>query len=166
MHEVIIEKMTEKSWKEVAKIYQAGIATKNATFETEVPDWETWDKSHRKDCRLVALMNHQIVGWVALSSVSSRCIYAGVAEVSIYVNPDFQRKGIGDKLMEAVITESEAKGIWTLQAGIFPENKGSLALHYKHGFRTVGIKKRIGKMDNIWRDVTFLERRSKVAGIN
>ena len=166
MNEIKIETMTEKSWNDVARIYESGIATKNATFQTEAPDWDSWDKAHRQDCRLVATINGKIVGWTALSNVSSRCVYAGVAEVSVYVDSAFRGKGIGNKLMEVLIQESEANGIWTLQAGIFPENIGSLKLHHNHGFRTIGIKERLGKMENKWRDVAQLERRSKIVGID
>jgi L-amino acid N-acyltransferase YncA len=162
---IVIGQMTEKSWADVARIYESGIATKNATFQTEAPDWDSWDKVHRKDCRLIATINDTIVGWVALSNVSSRCVYAGVAEVSIYVDSEYRGKGVGDKLMDSLINESELNGIWSLQAGIFPENASSLNLHQKHGFRTIGIKERIGKMGNTWRDVLMVERRSQVVGV-
>jgi len=166
MDNIVIGQMTEKSWTDVARIYESGIATKNATFQTEVPDWDSWDKAHRKDCRLIAIINGTIVGWAALSNVSSRCVYSGVAEVSIYVDSGYRKKGIGDKLMESLIKESELNGIWSLQSGIFPENTGSLKLHHKHGFRTIGIKERIGKMGNTWRDVLMVERRSHVVGVD
>jgi len=166
MIEIKISQMTDKSWIDVARIYESGIATKNATFQTEAPDWEAWDKAHRNDCRLLAIVDDRIVGWAALSPVSSRCVYSGVAEVSVYVDSDYRGKGVGDKLMDSLIKESELHGIWTLQAGIFPENSGSIKLHHKHGFRTIGIKERIGKMDNTWRDVAILERRSTVVGID
>ena len=166
MNEIKICQMTDKSWSEVARIYESGIATKNATFQTEAPDWDSWDKAHRKDCRLIAVINDTIVGWAALSNVSSRCVYSGVAEVSVYVDSEFRGKGVGDKLMDSLINESEMNGIWSLQAGIFPENIGSINLHHKHGFRTIGIKERIGKMDKTWRDVTMVERRSKTVGID
>ncbi|MCE5320769.1 MAG: N-acetyltransferase family protein [Bacteroidales bacterium] len=166
MNKITISPLTDKSWAEVARIYESGIATKNATFQTEAPDWESWDKAHRKDCRIVAMIENKIVGWAALSNVSSRCVYSGVAEVSIYVDSGFRGMGVGDKLMDSLIKESELNGIWTLQAGIFPENTGSLKLHHKHGFRTIGIKERIGKMDNTWRDVEMLERRSNVVGVD
>jgi phosphinothricin acetyltransferase len=165
MSQVIIEEMSEKSWEAVRRIYNSGIATKNATFQTEVPEWEAWDQSHRKDCRLIARINDQIAGWAALSNISSRCVYAGVAEVSIYIDAAFRGMGIGDQLMKQLITESERHGIWTLQAGIFPENKASIGLHLKNGFRILGTREKIGKMDNIWRDTITLERRSKVVGI-
>lgn len=166
MIDIKIGQLTDKSWTDVARIYELGIATKNATFQTEAPDWNSWDNAHRKDCRLIATIDNKIIGWAALSNVSSRSVYSGVAEVSIYIDADYRGKGVGDKLMESLIKESELNGIWTLQAGIFPENIGSLKLHHKHGFRTIGIKERIGKMDNTWRDVAMLERRSKVVGID
>jgi L-amino acid N-acyltransferase YncA len=165
MTDIKIDGMTDQSWADVARIYESGIATKNATFQTEVPDWDSWDKAHRKDCRLIALINDKIVGWAALSPVSGRCVYAGVAEVSVYVDSGFRGMGIGDKLMESLIKQSEQNNIWTLQAGIFPENTGSIKLHHKHGFRTIGIRERIGKMDKTWRDVAMLERRSSTVGI-
>jgi L-amino acid N-acyltransferase YncA len=166
MDKIVIDQMTYKSWTDVARIYESGIATKNATFQTEAPDWDSWDKAHRKDCRLIAIINNTIVGWAALSNVSSRCVYSGVAEVSIYVDSEYRGKGVGDRLMASLIKEAELNGIWSLQAGIFPENIGSLKLHQKHGFRTIGIKERLGKMGNTWRDVLIAERRSLVMGID
>ena len=165
MSEVLIEEMKDESWKAVQRIYNAGIATKNATFQTEAPEWEVWDQSHRKDCRLIAKIDNLVAGWAALSNVSNRCVYAGVAEVSIYIDPAFRGRGIGDQLMKQLITGSEKHGIWTLQAGIFPENKASIALHLKNGFRILGIREKIGKMEFVWRDTVMLERRSKVVGI-
>ncbi|ELR68204.1 phosphinothricin N-acetyltransferase [Fulvivirga imtechensis AK7] len=161
---ITIENMIKDNWYDVANIYKQGILTKNATFEKDCPDWNTWDKNHRLDCRFVAKQNEKIVGWAALSNVSGRCVYAGVSEVSIYVDTNFQGHGIGQKLMEELINESEKVNIWTLQAGIFPENKSSIRLHEKNGFRVVGIREKIGKMDNKWRDVVLLERRSKKIG--
>jgi len=166
MNEIRIDQITEKSWPDVARIYESGIATKNATFQTEAPDWDSWNKSHRPDCRLLVMLDSKVIGWAALSNVSSRKVYSGVAEVSIYIDSNYRGKGFGDILMDSLIKESESNGIWTLQAGIFPENKGSIKLHHKHGFRTVGIKERIGKMDKVWRDVVILERRSKVVGVD
>ena len=166
MNKILIEEMKAESWPSVQRIYNSGIATKNATFQTEAPEWEAWDESHRKDCRLIAIIDEQIVGWAALSNVSGRCVYAGVAEVSIYIDANFRGRGVGDQLMAQLISESERCGIWTLQAGIFPENKGSIALHLKHGFRVLGTRERIGKMDNQWRDTVLLERRSNVVGVN
>lgn len=158
--------MTAGSWSEVARIYEAGIATKNATFETKVPAWYSWDKAHRKDCRMVAKIKDKTVGWAALSDVSDRCVYSGVAEVSIYVDSEFRGMGIGDRLMDALIKESELNGIWTLQAGIFPENTGSIRLHLNNGFATVGTRKRLGRLGNEWRDVLLLERRSNIVGVD
>jgi L-amino acid N-acyltransferase YncA len=161
-----IKNMTADDWPEVAEIYMAGIATKNATFEQQAPDWQTWSSSHRSDCRLIASLGSRIVGWAALSNVSNRCVYGGVAEVSIYVDPEFQGRGIGDRLMKALITESEYNGIWTLQAGIFPENEKSIQLHLRNGFRIIGTRERIGKMDGVWRDTVLMERRSDQVGVD
>lgn len=166
MELIAIQHLTAGHWPDVARIYEAGIATGNATFQTEAPSWEAWEKAHRKDCRLIAVCEGKVVGWAALSSVSARPVYAGVAEVSIYVDPAFRGQGVGDGLMKALIEESEARGVWTLQSGVFPENAASMRLHQKHGFRTIGIKERIGKMNSVWRDVAMLERRSRVAGID
>ncbi len=158
--------MTADCWLDVARIYESGIATKHATFESMAPDWESWDLAHRKDCRFVALIDGRVAGWAALSPVSGRCVYSGVAEVSIYVDEPFRGLGVGDRLLSALILESEACGIWTLQSGIFPENSGSLRLHQKQGFRIIGTRERMGKMDNVWRDVVVLERRSAVVGVD
>ena len=157
--------MKDESWEAVKKIYNSGIATKNATFQTEAPEWESWDQSHRKDCRLIVRIDNQVAGWAALSNVSNRCVYAGVTEVSIYIDSAFRGMGVGDQLMKQLILESENQGIWTLQAGIFPENKASIALHLKNGFRILGTREKIGKMDNVWRDTVMLERRSQIVGI-
>ena len=166
MSKVVIETMNEQSWESVQRIYNDGIATKNATFQTQAPDFNAWDQAHRKDCRLIARIENQIAGWAALSNVSNRCVYSGVAEVSIYIDSHFRGMGVGDQLMKQLIVESEKSGIWTLQAGVFPENKASIALHLKNGFRILGTREKIGKMDQTWRDVTMLERRSTVVGIN
>jgi phosphinothricin acetyltransferase len=150
----------------VREIYEHGIATGNATFQTEAPAWEEWDRGHLATCRLVALdEDGKVTGWAALTPVSGRCVYAGVAEVSIYIHPDFQGEGIGKKLLEELIRQSEAHTFWTLQAGIFPENKASLKLHEQLGFRKIGYREKIGKMKNVWRDTVLLERRSKKVGI-
>ncbi|MCF7804659.1 MAG: GNAT family N-acetyltransferase [Candidatus Marinimicrobia bacterium] len=159
-----IQKMAPEDWPDVERIYLQGIKTGNATFEQESSGWEEWDKTHREDCRLVAKIDGDIVGWAALSDISDRCVYAGVSEVSIYVDPNYQGKGIGSRLMEKLITESESAGIWTLQAGIFPENRASIRLHKKHGFREFGTREKLGKLDGEWRDVVLLERRSLVVG--
>ncbi len=143
-------------------IYEEGIATKNATFETEEPEWIEWDEDHLKSCRFVALNDDKIVGWAALSPVSGRCIYSGVAEVSVYVSAAVRGKGVGKLLLNNLIRESENIDIWTLQAGIFPENQSSIILHKNTGFREVGYREKIGKLDGVWRDVILLERRSKI----
>ena len=160
-----VDKMKKEDWSAVQSTYQEGIATGNATFETEVPEWEKWDNNHLRDCRLVARAKGQVVGWVALSPVSNRCIYSGVAEVSLYVKASARAQGIGKALLQAVIKESEEAGIWTLQGGSFPENIASIALQKACGFREVGRRERIGQMDGVWRDVILMERRSKVVGV-
>ena len=147
-------------WPEISKIYEEGIKTGNATFEQSCPAWEEWDNDHRKDCRFVAIEENVVVGWAALSNVSGRCVYAGVAEVSVYISENFRGKGIGKLLLEKLVQESEQARIWTLQAGIFPENTASIQLHKKCGFREVGIREKIGKMNGVWRNVVLLERRS------
>jgi L-amino acid N-acyltransferase YncA len=165
-------------WPAVREIYREGMATGNATFETEVPDWEKWDSSHLNTCRLVALEPRdeaiaevlipldgvRLLGWAALSPVSSRRVYAGVAEVSVYVAAAARGRGVGKALLQALAQESEGNGVWTLPAGIFPENVASIALHKSCGFREVGVRRRIGKLGDIWRDVLLLERRSSTAG--
>ncbi len=161
---MIIRALLANDWAEVKRIYEAGIATGNATFETKAPEWEAWDQGHRKDCRLVILEDGGVAGWAALSNVSGRCVYAGVAEVSIYIDPAYQGKGLGSRLMEELVKASETAGIWTLQAGIFPENQASIRLHERNGFRVVGIRERLGQRDGRWRDVALLERRSRLAG--
>ena len=160
-----IKYMQQADWVGVAEIYRQGIDSGNATFQTEVPSWEEWDRAHLTDCRMVAWIDNEMAGWAALSAVSTRCVYAGVAEVSVYVSDNHQGKGVGQYLMERLVDESEAKGIWTLQAGIFPENTASIRLHEKMGFRRVGYREKIGKMNGTWRDTVFMERRSKRTGI-
>jgi len=148
-------------WSAAERIYLDGIATGNATFETTAPSWETWDRTHFRDLRVVALAAEDVVGWAALSPVSDRCVYGGVAEESVYVAEAVRGQGIGQKLLEDLIARSEAARIWTIQTGIFPENEASLRLHDRVGFRTVGIRERIGQLQGVWRDVVFLERRSQ-----
>lgn len=160
-----VEKMKDEDWSAVRDIYQEGIDTGNATFETEAPSWQQWDKAHLRDCRLVAKAYGQIIGWVALSPVSDRCAYRGVAEVSLYIKSSARGQGAGKALLKAAIEESERIGIWTLQGGTFPENAASLALQKSCSFRKVGIRKKIGCMNGQWRDVVLTERRSKVVGI-
>ena len=157
--------MRPEDWPEVRKIYGEGIATGNATFETELPDWKKWDSNHRQDCRLLAQKGGHVLGWAALSPVSSRRVYSGVAEVSVYVAAAARGNGMGKALLKALIEESERHGIWTLQAGIFPENVASIALHKSCGFRKVGVRRRIGKLGEVWRDVLLLERRSARVGV-
>jgi L-amino acid N-acyltransferase YncA len=160
----VIDAMTLGDWEQVRAIYLEGVATRNATLETEAASWEKWDAAHLPDLRLAARAEDRVLGWAALTPVSSRCVYAGVAEVSVYVGASFTRRGIGRALLEELIALSEKHGIWTLQAGIFPENHASLALCRKCGFREVGRRKRLGKLDGVWRDVLLLERRSTVVG--
>jgi len=155
-----IVEMNPERWPEVAAIYEAGIATSNATFETSVPTWDEWDAAHRQDLRLVALVGQEVVGWAAAGSVSDRCCYGGVVEHSVYVAPDHQGAGIGFALLEALIQAAERLDVWTIQAGVFPENGPSLALHERAGFRRVGTRERLGKVNGQWRDVVLLERRS------
>ncbi|MFZ0278628.1 MAG: N-acetyltransferase family protein [Candidatus Sulfotelmatobacter sp.] len=160
-----ITPMQPSDWPAVREIYADGIATGQATFETLLPDWETWDCSHRQDCRLIGRSSGQVVGWAALSPVSARRVYSGVAEVSVYVAASARARGVGTVLLKALIEESEQCGVWTLQAGIFPENAASIAIHKSCGFREVGKRQLIGKLGETWRDVLLLERRSLAAGI-
>lgn len=158
--------MSVAHWPAVAQIYKQGIDTGFATFEKEVPSYEQWNKNHILRCRLVALRDDKVEGWAALSPVSGRCVYGGVAEVSVYVAEKTRGFGLGKLLMEELITASEKEGFWTLQSGIFPENKGSIKLHEKAGFRYLGKRERIGQLDGIWKDNLLFERRSKIIGIN
>jgi L-amino acid N-acyltransferase YncA len=151
-------------WPAAERIYLEGIATGNATFETDAPSWEIWDGAHRQDARFVARRSGRVVGWAALTRVSGRCVYAGVAEVSVYVGSAARGEGVGRALLEALIAASEEAGVWTLQAGIFPENAASIALHERCGFRAVGRRERLGRLGPAWRDVMMLERRSTRVG--
>jgi L-amino acid N-acyltransferase YncA len=155
--------MTQADWPAVRDIFAAGIATGDATFETEVPDWEAYDAAHRADLRLVAVLDGSVVGWTAAVPYSSRDVYRGVAEESIYLDPEARGHGIGRALLGALIDASEQAGVWTLQAGVIPENSASLALHRALGFREVGMRERIGWHQGRWRDVVLLERRSGLA---
>ena len=157
--------MQSRDWQAVRAIYLEGIATGNATFETHAPDWDKWDSDRLPVCRLVARTAAGVLGWAALTPVSSRSVYAGVAEASVYVAGRAQRRGIGSALLAALIEASEREGIWTLQASIFPENAASLTLCRKAGFRVVGTRKRIGCLVGRWRDTILLERRSSIAGV-
>lgn len=156
-----VRAMRKRDWPVVAAIYEQGIETGNATFETSVATWIEWDAAHLKDHRLVAASGNEIVGWAALAPVSSRCVYGGVAEDSVYVAESAQGAGIGRVLLLELLASSEAAGIWTVEAGVFPENRASLRLHHSCGFRTVGLRERLGKLNGEWRDVLLLERRSE-----
>jgi L-amino acid N-acyltransferase YncA len=156
---VDLRALTEDDWTAVADIYWEGMRGGLATFETEVPTWEQWDAAHLPDHRLVAELFDEVVGWAALSPASRRRCYAGVVENSVYVTRDARGHGIGRTLLEALIADAEAAGIWMIQTSIFPENRASLALHERCGFRVVGTRERIAKRDGIWRDTVFLERR-------
>jgi L-amino acid N-acyltransferase YncA len=155
-----LRELRAEDWPAVKAIYEQGIAGGNATFETEAPSWEDWDRTHLEGHRLVAFQDGEIVGWAALSPVSERCVYAGVAENSVYVAEEAQGRGVGRALLEELIARSERDGIWTIQTGIFPENEASIALHERCGFRVVGVRERIGQHNGVWRDVVFMERRS------
>jgi phosphinothricin acetyltransferase len=158
-----IRDLTALDWREVASIFQDGIDSGVATFETDVPAWEAWDAAH-SDVRVVAELEGRVAGWAALSPYSDRRCYRGVAEDSVYVAAWAQGRGVGRALLEELIARAEAAGIWTLQAGIFPENKPSLRLHLGCGFRLVGVRERLGEANGEWRDVLLLERRSEVIG--
>jgi L-amino acid N-acyltransferase YncA len=161
-----IEQMREAHWEQVRDIYLEGIATGHATFETSAPVWERWNVAHLPHSRLVAVAGGVVKGWAALSAVSDRCVYGGVAEVSVYVGRDARGAGVGRALLEALVESSERQGVWTLQAGVFPENGASVALHEACGFRQVGRRERIGRMNGVWRDTVLLERRSKLVGVD
>lgn len=159
-----IRQMRSSDWSAVAEIYKEGIATGMATFETEIPSWKQWDKNHIDSCRLVATNQGQILGWAALSGVSSRCVYGGVAEVSVYVAAVARANKVGEQLLTKLITDSEKQGYWTLQSGIFPENYASIKLHEKLGFRKIGYREKIGQLAGVWLDNILMEKRSKTIG--
>jgi L-amino acid N-acyltransferase YncA len=161
-----IREMTTTDWPDVQRIYLEGIATGNATFETEAPSWEHWDQNHHRFGRLVIVATNEVAGWAALGAVSSRRVYSGVAEVSVYVASSARGQGFGSALLGQLIELSEKNGIWTLQAGIFPENTASIELHRRFGFREVGRRERIGKLNGVWRDTLLLQRRSAVVGLD
>lgn len=161
-----VEPMAETDWSAVAEIYRQGIESGDATFETKVPSREVWDAAHLAAGRLVAREGDRVLGWAALSPVSDRCAYGGVAEVSVYVDRDARGRGLGRRLLDALVEASEKAGIWTLQAGIFPENEASLAIHRRCGFRVVGRRERLGRLAGEWRDVILLERRSGSVGVD
>ena len=159
---VEVAPLRPEHWSDVARIYAEGIATGDATFETEVPSWEHWDAAHLAEHRFVALRDGAVVGFASVSAVSDRCVYGGVVENSVYVAESARGAGIGQLLLERLIESTERAGIWTIQSGIFPENGASLALHERVGFRVVGRRERLGKQNGEWRDVLFVERRSEV----
>lgn len=160
-----IRNMTREDWSEVAKIYLEGISTGYATFETSVPDFESWDKAHLKECRFIAVEGNKVLGWAALSPVSSRCVYGGIGEVSVYIAAASRGSGVGKALVLKLIEESEKEGYWTIQSGIFPENVASIKLHEKVGFRFIGKREKVGKTkDGLWKDNLLYEKRSKIVG--
>jgi L-amino acid N-acyltransferase YncA len=160
-----IRNINPDDWPAVKEIYEEGIATKMATFETSAGTWEKWDSGHLDKPRIVMTRGGQVLGWAALSRVSGRCVYGGVAEVSIYIRLSEKGKGIGTALLQELIHQSEQKGIWTLQAGIFAENSGSIRLHKKAGFRVVGTREKLGQLNGVWKDVVLMERRSSKVGV-
>jgi phosphinothricin acetyltransferase len=169
MTNIEIRALTTADWPAVERIYAAGIATGHATFEETTPTWDAFDAAKRHDQRLVAVDAGTVIGWAAASSVSDRCVYAGVVEHSVYVDPGYQSRGAGLALLQALIRASEASGVWTIQSGIFPENTASLTLHQKAGFQVIGTRQAIGRMTygplaGSWRDVLFIERRSPRIG--
>jgi L-amino acid N-acyltransferase YncA len=159
--DVHVRALRPDDWPAVTEIYAAGIATANATFETTVPAWDDWDRAHLDDHRLVAVVGSDVVGWAALAPASDRCAYAGVAENSVYIHPHHRGCGVGRVLLTALLAGADAAGFWTVQTGIFPENTASVALHQRCGFRIVGTRERIGRLDGVWRDVLFVERRRR-----
>lgn len=165
--ELSIRSMAHEDWPAVASIYRQGIATGDATFETEVPSWDEWNAARLPLCRLVAESGGEVVGFAALSPASHRAVYAGVAEVMVYVSEGMRGRGVGRHLLEALVVRAEVAGVWTLQAGIFPENRASIAIHAAVGFRVLGTRERLGRTaDGRWRDVVFMERRSGVVGVD
>lgn len=159
-----IREMTPADWPQVALIYAEGIATGHATFETEVPDWDSWDRDHHQQCRLIVESEGEVVAWAALSPVSQRHVYRGVAEHSIYVATEARGEGLGNLLLRALIEVSEDAGFWTLHTSIFPANEVSIDLHRRHGFRVIGTRERVGQHHGTWRDTVLMERRSSVVG--
>ncbi|MEM0931338.1 MAG: N-acetyltransferase family protein [Bacteroidota bacterium] len=158
--------MKTSDWEKVAQIYGEGIRTGYTTFERQVPTYKALDEAHVKSCRLIAEDDGRLLGWAALSPVSGRCVYGGVGEVSVYVAAKSRGKNIGKVLLEKLIAESENNGFWTIQSGIFPENRASIALHEKAGFRFIGKRERIGKIHGVWKDNLLFEKRSDKIGID
>ncbi len=165
MENIIIRSFHKKDYPSVKKIYQEGIDTKIATFETQAPEFDVWSKSHNSNCTLVAIYNDDVIGFITLTPFSSRYVYRGVGEVSVYVASEFRNLGVGLSLMESFVKATEEEGFWMLLAKIFPENLASLKLHKRNGFRVVGRLTKIGQTtEGIWKDNIFLERRSEVVG--
>jgi phosphinothricin acetyltransferase len=163
---IIVRAMQENDWNEVAMIYQEGIDTGIATFQTEVPSYENWDRAHVKSCRFVAVADGRVIGWTALTPCSSRCVFAGVVELSVYIKKEFRGRQVGEKLMKETIIESEKEGFWSIMSMIMEENQPSIALHSKTGFRMIGYREKIGKdSDGKWRNTVMMERRSMVVGV-
>jgi L-amino acid N-acyltransferase YncA len=160
-----IEKLTENHWPEVRAIYESGVATGNANFSHNMPDWDAWNKTHVKNCRLVATENGRVLGWAALTAISDHCVFAGVAEASVYIAEGSRGKGIGKKLLSGLVKLSEENNFWTLEARIFTENLASIKIHEENGFRIIGSRERIGQLNGVWRDTLLLERRSVKVGI-
>jgi len=157
---VVVRDLRPEDWPQVSAIYEDGIATGNATFETAAPAWEAWDATHPEH-RLVAELDGEVAGWAALAPVSGRPCYRGVAEESVYVAAWARGRGVGQELLGALVARADAAGVWTLEAGVFPENEASLRLHLGCGFRIVGVRERLGQLDGVWRDVLLLERRAR-----
>jgi L-amino acid N-acyltransferase YncA len=162
---MLIRKFYQDDFPEVQHIYQQGIDSGNATFQSIAKEWNEWDGSMLTSCRLVAIENGAVLGWAALSPVSNRCVYSGVAEVSVYVAIQAQGRGIGHLLLSELVKESESSNIWMLQSGIFPENVSSIELHKKNGFRVLGVRDKLGQMNGKWRNVVLMERRSTIVGL-
>ena len=165
MTAITVRPLSAADYPRVREIYLEGVATGHATFETGAPEWEEWDRKFLKKCRLVAELDGEVLGWAGLSAVSDRCVYGGVGEVAVYVAGEARGKGVGTRLLAALVEASEEAGLWTLQAGIFPENVGSVRVHEKCGFRVLGTRERLGKMGDRWRDVLLMERRSDRVGV-
>lgn len=162
---VTFSTLLPEHWEAVRSIYEEGIQTGNATFQQSAPGWDEWNNSHLTHSRIVALVDDEVAGWAALTPVSGRCVYAGVGEVSVYVAEKFKGQKIGSALLKELVKRSESNNIWTLQAGIFPENKSSIKIHEANGFRTVGYREKIGQMNGVWRDTVLMERRSSIVGV-
>jgi len=165
MNSISIRPLIKTDWTSISKIYADGIATGIATFETEIPNWEAWNEKYIESCRIVAVKKEMVVGFAVLSKVSSRQVYKGVAEVTVYVSKDYRGQYVGETLLKQLIKESETHGFWTLQAGIFSKNVASIEMHKKFDFRVIGIRKQIGQLNGKWHDNHFLERRSKLIGV-